>query len=567
MPAFPTAAAGPSTNLLSGTDDQLGNNDTSYSFQTYAAFNGIDWSETGEKIATGSGGTTDAFSASASGLTFSPPSETGPYMNGVTVPGGSASVTGTSSTSYNYTQYAYLDDNGVWQNAATPASDVTSGVDYFGASGTTNWSLSGSGPVGTYQFGPDTSNALYGNSGSGTTSASGSGSDTYNYQEFFSFSPALGVWTPTGGSGSASGNGSATFGYSAVGGYSGIDPTWAYDESGYNEGARQITDLGNDWSGTVSSSGSATVGYGYSTNSTFSTTTGQWTTSGSASATASGSMSTSFSASSPFAASSNDGNGNTFSISGLVTGGGSDWASYNYTETQPLSSNVWGALSSGTGGASGGSSATWSYAGGNADGGDDTYSQTKDGGTVSGTLGESGSQTYNTGYNGTAAVVSGAWTQTGTGDANGTDTYNYNYAGSGSGASGGTTWHVTSESGSGSGSYGYDNPLTLSGGTLASDPSVLPTGSTTQEDSYAYNASNGYSGSEQETTTQEIAGNSVTGTSNSGSGTMSVPGGSVSWSPGDGTDSLWDQAGGGELGPQPGALRRLRNSDFAGGSA
>ena len=82
---------------------QSGQNDTSYSFQTYAAFNGVGWSETGEKIATGSGGTTDAFSASASGLTFSPPSETGPYMNGVTVPGGSASVTGTSSTSNNYT--------------------------------------------------------------------------------------------------------------------------------------------------------------------------------------------------------------------------------------------------------------------------------------------------------------------------------------------------------------------------------------------------------------------------------------------------------------------------------
>ena len=193
--------------------------------------------------------------------------------------------------------------------------------------------------------------------------------------------------------------------------------------------------------------------------------------------------------------------------SGLVTGSGSDWASYNYWEEQPLSSNVWGALSSGTGGASGGSSATWSYAGGNADGGDDTYSQTKDGGTVSGTLGESGSQTYNTDYNGTAAVVSGAWTQTGTGDANGTDTYNYDYAGSGSGASGGTTWHVTSESGSGSGSFGYDNPLTLSGGTLAGDPTVLPTGSTTQEDSYAYNASNGYSGGEDRTTTQEITGN------------------------------------------------------------
>ena len=99
----------------------------------------------------------------------------------------------------------------MWQNAATPASDVTNGVDYFGASGTTNWSLSGSGPVGTYQFGHGhLQRRVYGNSGSGTTSASGAGSNSYDYQEFFSYSPASGgAWTPQSGSGSASGYGLA----------------------------------------------------------------------------------------------------------------------------------------------------------------------------------------------------------------------------------------------------------------------------------------------------------------------------------------------------------------------
>ena len=162
-------------------------------------------------------------------------------------------MTGTSSTSYNYRQYAYLDDNGVWQAAATPASDVTNGVDYFGASGTTNWSLSGSGPVGTYQFGTGYVSGVYGaNSGSGTTSASGSGSDTYNYQELFSYSPATNQWTPTGGSGSASGSGSATFGYSAGGDLTDTGPWGPWDEA-YTGVERMMVGMGdaaNDWSGT-----------------------------------------------------------------------------------------------------------------------------------------------------------------------------------------------------------------------------------------------------------------------------------------------------------------------------
>ena len=474
LPAFPTAAAGPSTNLLSGTDTQSGSNDTSYSFQTYAAFNGIDWSETGEKIATGSGSTTDSFSASASGLTFSPPSETGPYMNGVTVPGGSASVTGTSSTSYNYRQYAYLDDNGVWQAAATPASDVTNGVDYFGASGTTNWSLSGSGPVGTYQFGTGYVSGVYGaNSGSGTTNASGSGSDTYNYQELFSYSPATNQWTPTGGSGSASGSGSATFGYSAGGDLTDTGPWGPWDEA-YTGVERMMVGMGdaaNDWSGTVAASGTATVSYGYSTQSNFTPGTGTasgWTSTGTASASASGGYSTSFDAGSPFANNYSGGAGNSATLSGTVTGSGSDWGTYNYNQTNALSSDGTWSVSSGSGSTSGGASANWSYAGN-----DGTWSYSGDGTTLSGSVSESGGETYNLNYSGQASVSSGEWVQTGSGvgagNASATANFSYSYSGDASG------------SGGGSGSYNDPLDVTLSGGnwSLAGEGTVSPSNTAT----------------------------------------------------------------------------------------
>ena len=144
LPAFPTEAAGPSTNLLSGTDDQSGENDTSYNFQTYAAFNGIDWSETGEKIATGTGDSINSFSASASGLTLKGtpgfPPATAP-ASGLSVTNGTVNVSGTSGTDFSYTQYAYLDDNGVWQDASSPSSDGS----WFGTTGTLTWSASGSG--------------------------------------------------------------------------------------------------------------------------------------------------------------------------------------------------------------------------------------------------------------------------------------------------------------------------------------------------------------------------------------------------------------------------------------
>ena len=276
---------------------------------------------------------------------------------------------------------------------------------------------------------------LRANSGSGTTNASGSGSDTYNYQELFSYSPATKQWTPTGGSGSASGSGSATFRLSAVGGYSGIDPTWAYDESGYNEGGAadhrpgqrlerhglflrqrhgglrlldQLHLLDHD---RPVDHQRQRVGDGQRLDEH--ELLGQ------------------------FAFRRQQ---QRRQRQHLLHQRPRHRQRLGLGQLQLLGRAAafvkrLGALSSGSGGASGGSSATWSYAGGNADGGDDTYSQTKDGGTVSGTLGESGSQTYNTGYNGTAAVASGAWTQTGTGDANGTDTYNYGYSGSGSGAS------------------------------------------------------------------------------------------------------------------------------------
>ena len=364
-----------------------------------------------------------------------------------------------------FTQYAYLDDNGVWQNAATPSSDVTNGVDYLAASGDASWSLSGSGPLNSYAYGASGSNEIYGNSGSGTGStASGSGSNSYDYQEFFSYSPASGgAWTPQSGSGSASGNGWASFSFSASGGYSALDSNWGVAAGGM---VPAISGKSSGYSGTVNASGDAYASYGYSTQSTFTSSSG-WTSTGSESGTASGGTSTSFSASAPFA--NSDGPGNF--ISGTITAGGSDWGTYDYNEDRNLSWSSTGAVwspTSGSGESSGGANANWGYS---ADNGSWTD------GATSGTWGESGGETYGMNYSASASVSSstGQWVQNGSGS----------NAGDASATAGYSFWYTGGASGSGGGgaAYSYDDgPLTstLNGGdnwSIGGNPTG-PTGPT-----------------------------------------------------------------------------------------
>ena len=87
-------------------DDQSGSNSTSYSFNTTAIFNGLDWSETGLKTSLGSGSTGDQFAASCSGQSFS----------------------ALNSASFGYTEQAYLDDNGVWQGLPSAAGGEGGGT-------------------------------------------------------------------------------------------------------------------------------------------------------------------------------------------------------------------------------------------------------------------------------------------------------------------------------------------------------------------------------------------------------------------------------------------------------
>ena len=338
---------------------------------------------------------------------------------------------------------------------------------------------------------------------SGGLNVSGGGTDSYNYKQFYYYSTANGgEWTPTGsGDGYADGSGSVTFSYSGGGAYSNIDSNWEWSPSDTNSPAgtaQTAAWLGQtqngSWSGSVSASGNATQGYGYSTDSTYTSADG-WTSTGTTSASVSGSMSASFLAGSPFASSIGD-SYNGASFGGTVSGSGADWANYSFAQSQNLSGSAWSSAS-GAGAASGGSSTTWGYSGSGS------YSQTQDGGTVNGGLSGSGNQTYSLGYNESASMSPGeGWTQSGTGDASATATYGYYYNGSGGGTTPagdfyfplGTSWTIRGESGSGGGTYNYNNALTLgedgwsgTSSTESGNPSV--SGTSSQTDSYGYHSS------------------------------------------------------------------------------
>ena len=360
-----TGQQGISTALLpvgtSGSDTQAGNNNTSYTFKDTATYNGIDWNEQGSMTSSGSGATSDSFSGSASNFIWNPQLpvsfnsfDDAQYLN----TSASATVSGSSSTSYSYTEHLALDDNGVWQNS--------SGSGAFSSSGSDNWSLSGSG---------DFSDEPYLNSASaasGTTSVSGSGDDSYKYTQNYNFLPT-GQWEGISGSGSSSGTGSVTTGYSASGDYSGAYGAWDTDE--YNGAGIEPnrSDLGQtggpgiyagiygtDWSGSVSSSGSVTQSFGYSTTSNYTSADG-WTSSGSASAENTGNTSASYSGSSPLSAIFNPRHGRKRStMSGSASASGSDWSSYDYTQNSTLGTDGWqGTRASGSGKrASGGLAAT-----------------------------------------------------------------------------------------------------------------------------------------------------------------------------------------------------------------
>ncbi len=461
--------------VVTGTDEQGGGNSTSYSFQTTAVFNGIDWSETGSKTSSGSGETSDAYSAQASNLTFA--TAYGPAS-------GSASANGGSTTSYSYTEQAFLDDNGTWQNGSgapgTPGPGSSAGSGSVSVGGWQNWSLSASGP---YQA------TIYGNSASGTQSANGNGGDSYQYSEYYQFG-LNGQWQATSGSGSAAGGESLASGYAASGGCSNV-PAW-------------VAAPGSAWSGSVSAAANSGTSYDYSTNSTFTPGSGSgsgWTSTGSASCTVWGASDSSFTASSPFSSSGAYSGGGSIPYSGTASCNGGDNSSFSYTQSATLQADGSWAAASGSGSTSGGTSQNWSYAGGGSssqtsstasvidESGLWTESQST---TSSGqTLAESGSQSFSMGYGTTATLASGAsaWVQSGSGSASGNVSYYASYTAWGSGSdetdsvSGGAEGVIVnitsnasagdmSESNVASGTSNYSDSMTLAGGVWTDDPSL-----------------------------------------------------------------------------------------------
>ena len=115
LPQFAADAVGLEYIPVTGSDQQTGEDHTSYSFQTYATFNGIDWSETGTRTSSGSGSTTNALSASVGGLVFH-------TLFDPIGTSGSAGLSGTDTTSFEYVKHSFLDDNAAWQNAGGAGS-------------------------------------------------------------------------------------------------------------------------------------------------------------------------------------------------------------------------------------------------------------------------------------------------------------------------------------------------------------------------------------------------------------------------------------------------------------
>ena len=336
-------------------------------------------------------------------------------------PAAAWSCTHSNATSYGYTEQAYLNDNGTWQNLPSPSGGGAGGTsNWFAAAGSQTWELVGYGDA-----------TVYGNALSGALNVSGGGTDSYAYSLYFNYSPS-GTWQAAGGAGNAWGSGSVAWGYSGGGSFSALESSSAntYIGAGASGTAAAVADA---WRGWVAGSGSDGESFSYYTSSTYSPA-GGWTNGGGASYWAWGSTSSTFSASSPYALAAFNGAGGTGSLSGTVSGSGFDQSSYSFSQSAAMSSNGTWQAGSGSGSAWGSSSQDWSYSGAGV------YSQNVDTSygdlALAGTAGDSGSMTFGSSYNASARYSGAGWYYTGTGCAMGVTAYSSFYsAGSSTGGS------------------------------------------------------------------------------------------------------------------------------------
>ena len=365
---------------LSGDDTLSGSDRTSYSFQTAAVYNGVDWQETGVLTAGGSGNASDSFSGGADGLSLAMPASWG--LPGVTA---TASGNAASGTSYTETEVFFLDDNGTWQASGGVGALYSNSAESWSEAGSGNatafalgWSVNGAANA---AFGGDTSSnasetlteggngwqfsggagstsvdgwqdASYNGSGScsanvygnmlpGTADARYAQSASYQYTQQYTFQPAAGTapvsggqWTCTSGSGGASGYGSTFQGASASAPCTTSQGDYTYSGPPTN----------GPWSGTMEGWQNQSTRYNYDTQSQYAPATGGnpggWVSWGNGTAMTAGSSGESFDCTAPVQIWYTGEPINNGYLDGNVSASGNDSSSYHYTEDYSLASGA-----------------------------------------------------------------------------------------------------------------------------------------------------------------------------------------------------------------------------------
>ncbi len=422
-------------NSGSETVNESGGDHSSYLYTTYYTLpsNGA-WQFTG-----GSGGSTgsDSSSYSYSGYGFYESSGDGEYIYG------RYDENGLDTTSYDYSITATCSST-AWSESGSryDAEGGNSHYEYSNASGV--------GGSGTYADASAEFNEDEGWESGGSLSESGRDDDSYHYDTYYTLDSDR-TWQTAGGASDSSNIWHDTAGWSEGSGethsaYAGFGLYWS-------------SGSGQTMNGTFTESGSDNSTYSYRTDSTYSAARG-WLGSSSDHRNERewGASHYTYAGNGNYSDSGTGSNSGVWHSAGTLAESGSDHSDYDYTTNYALDEDGSWQAASGSGESHSSGESHWSYSGTS---GSCTYSYAADGGTISGTFAESGSDNTAYNYSTSAACASGEWSESGSGWESEDGNSHYSYSGSCSTAAklwGDYTWTahgLLSESGHDDSSYNY----------------------------------------------------------------------------------------------------------------
>ena len=414
---------------ISGSQNESGQDDETYGYTTHYSLVAGDWQDTG-----GSG--TD----SGSGKTHYDYTGSGSYDDSPDITmSGSQNENGSDDTSYNFSITSTDLGNGNWSDRGTQTETD---------SGNSHSSYTGSG---TY------TDSTGDGSISGSQNESGQDDETYGYTTHYSL--VAGDWMDMSGSGADSGSGKTHYSY---------DGSGSYDDS-----------LPDDtMSGTQDESGADDMSYQFSITSTDSG--GAWSDTGGQIETDSGNSHSSYTGSGSFTDAT---------ISGTQNENGRDDSSYNYTTIYVLVCGNW-QDACGFGTDSGSGMTHYDYSGSGA------YTDCVGSATVSGSVQESGHDNTSYKFNSQSIDTLGAWVDSSgseTDSASGGSNDSYSGSGTYSDAIGGGTIRGSlNQTGSDSDSYQETETSTIGGTGNWGTANGSYTESGTSDDSVSYSGSGTY---------------------------------------------------------------------------